>query len=123
MAQQNINQYAYQKSRLNLEYDSMDMSLTSDEKDYSEEVVFSPFLIAQTYGKKLPINIDIDNFLTVQPLNLNYKNYNQNNIFVSQNYYNPNNEDFGPLILNSIMYLGFDLTQKFLEYKKNIIKK
>ena len=36
MAQQNINQYAYQKSRLNLEYDSMDMSLTSDEKDYSE---------------------------------------------------------------------------------------
>ena len=36
---------------------------------------------------------------------------------------NPNNEDFGPLILNSIMYLGFDLTQKFLEYKKNIIKK
>jgi hypothetical protein len=56
MAQQNINQYAYQKSRLNLEYDSMDMSLTSDERDYSEEVVFSPFLIAETYGKKLPIN-------------------------------------------------------------------
>ena len=79
MAQQNINQYAYQKSRLNLEYDSMDMSLTSDEKDYSEEVVFSPYLIAQTYGKKLPINIDIGNFLTVQPLNLTYKNYNQNN--------------------------------------------
>lgn len=106
MAQQNINQYAYQKSRLNLEYDSMDMSLTSDEKDYSEEVVFSPFLIAQTYGKKLPINIDIDNFLTVQPLNLTYKNYNQNNIFVSQNYYNPTNEVLNCLTADTVCDIG-----------------
>ena len=36
---------------------------------------------------------------------------------------NPNNEDFRPLIMVSIMYLIFDITQKFLEYKKNIIKK
>ena len=35
---------------------------------------------------------------------------------------NPNNPDLGPIILISIMYLGFDLTQKFLEYKKNITK-
>lgn len=36
---------------------------------------------------------------------------------------NPNNGDFGPLIMVSIMYLIFDITQKFIEYKKNIIKK
>jgi hypothetical protein len=71
----------------------MDMSLASDERDYSEEVVFSPFIIAETYGKKLPININIDDPYTVQPLNLSYKHYNQNNVFISQNYYNPNNEN------------------------------
>ena len=78
MAQQNINQYVYQKYRINLESDSMDMSLASDERDYSEEVVFSPYLIAETYGKKLPINIDINNPLTAQQLNLTYKNFNLN---------------------------------------------
>ena len=51
MAYQNINQYVYQKWKLKLIYDGQDMSLTSDERDYNEEVVFSPFLIAQTYGK------------------------------------------------------------------------
>jgi hypothetical protein len=56
-------------------------------------VVFSPFLIAQTYGNKLPVYFDINNPLTVQPLTLNYKQYNQNNIFVSQNFYNPENKD------------------------------
>jgi hypothetical protein len=93
MAYQNINQYVYQKYRIDLEYDSMDMSLASDERDYSEEVVFSPFIIAETYGKKLPININIDDPYTAQPLNLSYKHYNQNNVFISQNYYNPNNEN------------------------------
>jgi hypothetical protein len=70
MAYQNINQYVSQKYRINLAYDSMDMSLASDEADYSEEVVFSPFIIAETYGKKLPININIDDPYTVQQLNL-----------------------------------------------------
>jgi hypothetical protein len=97
MAYQNINQYVYQKYKISLEYDSMDMSLSSDERDYSEEVVFSPFIIADTYGKKLPINIKIDDPYTVQPLNLSYKNYNKNNVFVSQNYYDQNDN-----ILNCI---------------------
>jgi hypothetical protein len=93
MAEQNINQYVYNKYRINLESDSMDMSLTSDERDYNEEVVFSPFLIAQTYGDKLPINISINDKLSAQDLTLTYKNYNFNNVFVSQNYYNPKNLD------------------------------
>ena len=93
MAEQNINQYVYKKYRINLESDSMDMSLTSDESNYNQEVVFSPFLIAQTYGDRLPINFNISNPLSVQDLTLTYKNYNTNNVFVSQNYYNPKNLD------------------------------
>ena len=43
MAEQNINQYVYKKYRINLESDSMDMSLTSDERDYNQEVIFLRF--------------------------------------------------------------------------------
>jgi hypothetical protein len=93
MAQQNINQYVYSKLRLNIINECQDMSLASDEVDFNQEVVFSPYLIAETYGNRLPINIDINNPLTVQNLNLYYKQYNYNNIFVSQNYYNPDNKD------------------------------
>ena len=93
MAEQNINQYVYKKYRINLESDSMDMSLTSDERDYNQEVIFSPFLIAQTYGDRLPINFNISDPLSAQDLTLTYKNYNTNNVFVSQNYYNPKNLD------------------------------
>ena len=58
MSYQNINQYVYNKWKLKPVYDGQDMSLASDEKDFNEEVVFSPFLIAQTYGKKLPIFLE-----------------------------------------------------------------
>ena len=94
MAEQNINQYVYKKYKLNLIFDSMDMSLTSDENDYNEEVIFSPYIIAQTYGNKLPLYFDIDNPLTTQDLELTFKNFNPNNNLVSQNYYNPNNDNF-----------------------------
>ena len=93
MASQNINQYVYPNWGVKLINESYDMSLTSDEEGYNQEVVFSPYLIAQTYGNKLPFYFDIDNPLTSQGLNLTYKNYNQNNIFVSQNYYNIENLD------------------------------
>ena len=93
MAQQNINQYVYPKLRLNVVNECMDMSLASDEVNYNQEVVFSPYLIAETFGDRLPINIDINNSGTTQPLNLFYKQYDYNNIFVSQNYYNPDNLD------------------------------
>ena len=93
MAQQNINQYVYSKLKLNIINECQDMSLASDEVDFNQEVVFSPYLIAETYGNRLPINIDINKPLTVQNLNLFYKQYNFNNVFVSQNYYNPENKD------------------------------
>ena len=73
MAYQNINQYSYKKFNLNLIYDGMDMSLASDERDYNEEVVFSPYIIAQTYGNKVPFYFDLDDSETSQQINLNYK--------------------------------------------------
>ena len=91
MASQNINQYNYPNWGLKLVNESYDMSLTSDEQGFNQEVLFSPYLIAQTYGNKLPFYFDIDNPLTSQGLNLTYKNYNKHNIFVSQNYYDLEN--------------------------------
>ena len=93
MAGQNINQYVKPNWSLKLNLESNDMSLTSDERDFNQEVVFSPYLIAQTYGNKLPVYFDINNDESVQPLDLIYKEYNPNNIFVSQNYYNGDNLD------------------------------
>ena len=93
MSSQNINQYGYPNLFPKLSLDSYDMSLTSDETGFNQEVVFSPYLIAQTYGDRLPFYFDINNSDTVPNLNLTYKNYNRDNVFVSQNYYNPNNLD------------------------------
>lgn len=93
MAGQNINQYVKPNWSLKLNLESNDMSLTSDERDFNQEVVFSPYLIAQTYGNRLPVYFDINNPESVQPLELIYKEYNPSNIFVSQNYYNGDNLD------------------------------
>ena len=93
MASQNINQFVKPNWSLKLNLESNDMSLTSDERDFNQEVVFSPYLIAQTYGNKLPVYFDINNPISVQPLDLQYKQYNQNNVFVSENYYNGDNLD------------------------------
>ena len=106
MAYQNINQYAYQKRKINLVNDGQDMSISSDEKDYNEEVVFSPFLIAQTYGKKLPVYFDINSVDSWIPKNLTYKNYNENNIFVSENYYTPDDLDLDCFEINQSCDIG-----------------
>ena len=80
MAGQNINQYVYPNLLPKFALETYDMSLTSDEKDFNQEVVFSPYLIAQTYGNKLPFYFDISNPQTAQNLTLTYKNYNPNNL-------------------------------------------
>ena len=94
MASQNINQYVKPNLYPLFSLESYDMSLTSDERDFNQEVVFSPYLIAQTYGNRLPFYFDINSTNSAQNLTLNYKEYNRNNIFVSENYYNPDNIDF-----------------------------
>jgi hypothetical protein len=103
---QNINQYQRPNFQLKFALESNDISLTSDESGFNEEVVFSPYLIAETYGPKLPINIDINNPLSVQNLNLSYKTYNENNIFISQNYYSMEDEDFTCFSANSSCDIG-----------------
>lgn len=107
MAYQNINQYYYKKYGLKFVYDGMDMSLASDEKDYNEEVIFSPYIIAQTYGNKLPFYFDIDDVNISQNLNLKYKSFNTDNVLVSQNYYDPNNDDFCCFSASSSCDIGF----------------
>ena len=103
---QNINQYPKSNWGIKLALDANDMSLVSDEKNYNEEVVFSPYLIAQTYGNRLPFSFDINNTLSVQRLTLLYKQYNFNNVFVSTNYYNPDNIDLSCLTANTSCDIG-----------------
>jgi hypothetical protein len=103
---QNINQYNRPNNQLKFVLESNDMSLTNDEKDFKEEVVFSPYLIAQTYGPKLPIYFDINDTESVQDLTLNYGEYNVNNIFISQNYYSMDNEDFSCYSASSSCDIG-----------------
>jgi hypothetical protein len=103
---QNINQYNRPNNQLKFVLESNDMSLTSDEKDFKEEVVFSPYLIAQTYGPKLPIYFDINDTESVQNLTLNYGEYNPNNVFISQNYYSMDNEDFSCYSASSSCDIG-----------------
>ena len=60
MAQQNINQFVFKKFYVSPHFLSLtDISLASDELDFNEEVVFSPYLIAQTYGNRLPFYFDL----------------------------------------------------------------
>jgi hypothetical protein len=93
MSYQNIRQFTPNNNFPMLSLETYDMSITSDEQNYNQEVVFSPYLIAQTYGNRLPFYFDINSSASTQSLILTYKNYNFNNIFVSENYYNPNNEN------------------------------
>ena len=106
MAGQNINQYNYPKLFPILKTDTSDMSLTSDELDFNQEVVFSPYLIAETYGDRLPINFDLNNNNSSQNITLDYKVYNPNNILISQNYYNPKDLDLSCLLSGSSCDIG-----------------
>ena len=85
----------------------MDMSLASDEKDYNEEVVFSPYIIAQTYGDKLPFYFDLNDSETSQQIPLNYKQFNPNNVVVSQNYYNLDEKNLSCFSASSSCDIGF----------------
>jgi hypothetical protein len=109
---QNINQYFNPNWKITLSRDTYYVAMTSDEMDYNQEVVFSPFLIAQTYGNKLPLYFDTNNEETSQlDLPLVYGSYNPGNIFVSQNYYNINDEDltcFSSTTLCDIGLTGID---------------
>ena len=112
MAQQNINQFVFKKFYVNPHFLSLtDISLASDELDFNEEVVFSPYLIAQTYGNRLPFYFDLSSTGTTQQQILTYGNYDTSNVIVSENYYNPDNLDLTCILLvaEGVVYLYFNL--------------
>jgi len=90
MAYQNINQYNYRRLGLIPFNQVTDFCLASDEKDYHEEVIFSPLLIAEEDGNRMPFKFDFNSTgTTVAP---NYDNFDYQTI-VSENYYNPTDID------------------------------
>ena len=89
MAYQNINQYVYKKWYLSPFLEVTDLSLASDERDYNEEVIFSPYIIGAYDGDVLPVKFDINFTGSNQNFSLTYGNYDFDNILISENYYNP----------------------------------
>jgi len=89
MAYQNINQYVYNKWFLKPVQEVSDLSLASDERQYNEEVVFSPNLIGEFDGDVMPIKIDLNFSGSNQGFELNYQDYDYQNVLISENYFNP----------------------------------
>ena len=89
MAYQNINQYVYNKWYLKPVQEVSDLSLASDERQYNEEVVFSPNLIGEFDGDVMPIKIDLNFSGSNQGFVLNYQDYNYQNVLLSANYFDP----------------------------------
>jgi hypothetical protein len=57
MPSQNLNSYYYPKYSMKLNYGHyFDLTLASDERDYDEEVVFSPYIIAENDGNLIVFN-------------------------------------------------------------------
>ena len=90
MAYQNINQYNFNKIGLKPFRQISDISLTSDEKDYDEEVIFSQFVIADDDGNRMPLKFDFNSSGTT--ICVGCGNFSADTI-VSENVWNPNNLD------------------------------
>ena len=91
MAYQNINQYNFRRFGLKPVNEITDICLASDEKDYDQEVIFSPLLIGEYDGNRLPFKFDFNNtgttLCTLLPCTFEY------NTIISENYWNPTNTD------------------------------
>jgi hypothetical protein len=114
MAYQNNNQYVYNKWYLKPIQEVSDLSLASDERQYNEEVIFSPFLIGNTDGNVMPIKIDLNFSGSNQGFIINYNEYVDENILISQNYYNILDEDLTCFRLKSICDIGLTGTDNGL---------
>jgi len=106
MSQQNIREYNFRKWFLKPAGQNLDVNLASDERNYNEEVVFSPFLIAQNDGNRLPLSFDLNNSGSSQLYVLNYGFYNSANTLVSLNYYNPNNDNLDMFTASTLCDIG-----------------
>jgi hypothetical protein len=86
MSYQNINQYVFRRLYLKPLKEITDISLASDEKDYDQEVIFSPLLIGENDGDRMPLKFDFNSSGTTDCVNCGI--FNKNTI-VSENYWNP----------------------------------
>ena len=91
MAYQNINQYNFRRWSLIPVNEITDICLASDEKNYDQEVIFSPLLIGEDDGNRMPFKFDFNQSGTTlcqtSSCSFDYQT------IVSQNYWNPLNVD------------------------------
>jgi hypothetical protein len=98
MAYQNINQYNFRRLGLIPVNEITDICLASDEKDYDQEVIFSPLLIGEDDGNRMPFKFDFNNSATTvcqtSTCSFDY------DTIVSENYWNPTHIDpnFCPIV-------------------------
>ena len=87
MSYQNINQYNFRRWGLLPVNEITDICLASDEKSYDQEVIFSPLLIGENDGNRMPFKFDINQSATTlcqtTSCSFDYQT------IVSQNYWNP----------------------------------
>ena len=86
MSYQNINQYNFRRFGLKPVNEITDICLASDEKDYDQEVIFSPFLIGEDNGNRMPFKFDLNNSSTTKcQISCTF----DDDTIVSENYWNP----------------------------------
>jgi len=98
MAYQNINQYNFRRWGIKPVNEITDICLASDEKDYDQEVIFSPLLIGEVDGNRMPFRFDFNSTGTTicQSGVCTF----DDNVIVSENYWNPDDIDpnFCPIV-------------------------
>ena len=100
MAYQNINQYNFRRFGLKPVNEVTDLSLASDEKSYDQEVIFSPLLIGEVDGNRMPFKFDFNSSGTT--LCQTSACVFSADTIVSENYWNPTDTDpnFCPIVTN-----------------------
>ena len=87
MAYQNINQYNFRRWGLIPFNEITDICLASDEREYDQEVIFSPLLIGEDDGNRMPFNFNFNSSgTTLVPFT---STTFDNETIVSENYWNP----------------------------------
>jgi hypothetical protein len=117
MAYQNINQYVYNKWYLQPLPQVEDLSLSNDEREYNEEVIFSPLIIGSNNGNVLPVKMDLNSSGTSEQYILEYGEYVPENILISENYYNDLQLDLSCFSSKTICDIGLTGTDNGLVTK------
>ncbi len=95
MSSQNINSYYFPNYAMTINFGRyFDLTLTSNQNDFDQEVVYSTNIIAVEDGNRLPIYIDLSNTGTTTQPTINFGDYVSGNTLVSKNFYNPTGDDF-----------------------------